>query len=499
MTRISTRQNSLPVAVQALIVCVVIATFLTGFWYDLVGDDLAYEGTVGRYWGWMKYPRWIAHYWLNINGRLSNFISPPLLALPHPLMAAINALAIGAMTWLMIKCASATRLTSTLGGVLMIAAVTLTLPWWDSIIFFNVSLNYVVAMLVMLWFIQMMFYDSRSFDGSRGWLLLCVAFAAGCMHEAMSLPFAIALWIWLLWRSQGGSRWSTMDQARRVAVIAFTVATALCFFAPGIWLRFFNETNHRTPDDSALILTLKSNFWVLLLIALTVWAYFKRRSLLKELMATPWAVIAGAAVLSIPIVITSGIVGRTGWFGQCLALIAIWQFAVADKWRLTRTPAVVVGSLMAALTLGHLAAVAAWQYKLGAELRRANQMVAQHPGKQIYMDYTPSGNRPWYLLGRGRGVVDYTETYPLRMLSEWRGDSITAPYILPLSVRNASPGTSVANGYVTDKMPTGREVDGLIWLTNSSPYTIAVPYSNHGTPMWYVTERTLPAGNRPPF
>lgn len=217
---------------------------------------------------------------------------------------------------------------------------------------------------------------------------------------------------------------------------------------------------------------------------------------MKLLWGAPWGVYVMASLLSLPVIVGGGIVGRPGWAAQTLALIAIWQLAAGAGWRWPgRRVAGAVTAILAALIMGFLCMVSLWQWRLGRELHTLEREVLAHPGEPVYIRYTPLSERPAYLLQRVRGVPSPTETYNLAMLAQWRGDSIHTPVILPDTLRPyvegyRAPVTLRASG--APALLTHRRLPQ--WPESHD--CLAIPRAGRGDTLYYYILRQVPWGDR---
>lgn len=247
---------------------------MCGLSYAYVGDDLAYEGTVWRYWGAVRYPRWMASHWLHNNGRAANMIAP-LVLMSRWVAALLNAVVTAAFYLLTVRMALPRGRSVAAAATLLVAVIVFVFPWWDSMMLFDVSLNYVWVTAGLLWWLSMFFGGKRLTAGGR-WLLWSLGFVVGAGHEGASVPLCVALWLWLLMRRGGEARkrLRQLDDARRTALWCFTAGTVLCILSPGIWMRLLRATTATVPDDTPLMLLLKSAPIVLVMaaaVALAAW------------------------------------------------------------------------------------------------------------------------------------------------------------------------------------------------------------------------------------
>lgn len=251
-------------------------------------------------------------------------------------------------------------------------------------------------------------------------------------------------------------------------------------------------------------LLLVSSYFVLLLIVAVAVVWIFRRDIVKRLAATPWSIFALMAVLSLPIVVVGGIVGRSGFFGQVPAIIALALLLkeLAPGVKMPRTAAVVI---TVALTVGlvvHYVEFTRWQLQMSREVKTAISDYLNSPTGAVYLDFTNEPDTPWYLLRKTRGVPDEDDFYLSTSLTRWLGTPDRPFTVLPSALKGINPDTLSADlplpsGYVTlrslgTEMPdaAGRR---LITSTQGCD-SIAVPIP--ATRAYYVTAHDLdPSGS----
>lgn len=90
-----------------LVAIIAITSFFTFLYTPFNGDDWAYkmtfEGPNAKLDSWLSYPRWCGSHWLTTNGRIGNYLLPPLLIAPAWLRSIFCAGAIWLMYWSAVK------------------------------------------------------------------------------------------------------------------------------------------------------------------------------------------------------------------------------------------------------------------------------------------------------------------------------------------------------------------------------------------------------------
>ncbi len=278
----------------------------------LLGDDLLfvcdYEARGGTPCG---LPGQMAAVFTGCNARTGDLLNTVWLAmLPRWLTAMIAGVLVVLTAWSMFRLAGLQR-RDILPRAVMTACIAWMLPWYDMthfVCFYNYAWGWALstAMLVPLLCTRMR---------SRLWMLLLPAvFCAAATHEALGVPLACGLGVWL---ATTGS-WHKMHTAERwwtTAIIAGGIFT-LCSPAP------YSRLGSGNGPDAPLWMLLFGTVPAVVILCIAVIFTPARRIL--RLRRSPWVIYLTAAVVSSLFVAVGGIEGRAGWFAQGFALLAIF-------------------------------------------------------------------------------------------------------------------------------------------------------------------------------
>lgn len=392
------------------------------------GDDLAYASVLrsadgaatGSYPVW-AFPHYWARHWLHVNGRSANLLAALAMGLlPRWAVAAMGGAAVGAMCLLTVRlCGLLPARGRGLAAAAAMAVVACLLPWWDSFSLLDVNFNYVWATLLTMAVLLMLARRGDWLAGRArtvGTLLLCAV--AGMCHEAASLPLCAGM-LWVAYVRGGLSLagWRRLSPTRRKVLGAFFVGAALAALSPGIVMRSLRE---RTPDDLWWVLILKSApITLLLLLAMCVALTRRRwRRRLLRLLRGGWGLWAVSAVAGLALVVLGGIVGRSGWFSQVAALIALCRWL--RPWRWLRVPRLAAG--VAAVALGvavvaQMVGVDVYSYRAWRVERDLRAQYAASADGIVCCDLPDDMALPFWAFSRVRVLRpedDYTH-YGLRM------------------------------------------------------------------------------------
>ncbi|MCM1451252.1 MAG: DUF6056 family protein [Clostridium sp.] len=384
-----------------LCVIVFICFLIQGESIELDGDDLSYAAYFNYYGGGLlRYPQWVVRHWWLVNGRAANYIAPLLLYFsPRWLLVALNAIMASLFIFFSGQCLYGR---GAYAKLLLGALLLLTMAWWDSSALFDVSFNYVWASAFGLCIVWL--WQAGKIEGlTKGKLALACLFAlfAGQMHEAMSVPLCAGIAAYYLMPD----RRKAMSRRVKAFLASFFIGAMLCLFSAGIWRRLAMDS---VPDDSAVMILLKSDFCALfLLVAVALCAAFDRKRL-AAVANTPWIVFAVAGVASMCFSAVGGIVGRSGWFAQAFSLIAlVWLFWPKRPSLALKLAAII----LSAVAVCAWAAMTCVQWRLGKEARLARELYLNSPNGTFFMDHSRADKVPWYSLMRPRGAAVNSDDY----------------------------------------------------------------------------------------
>ncbi len=480
------------------------------------GDDFSYlchfryaDGTEGHFSFPYDFPKFIISHWLDQNGRVANYCAALLLyALPERVVMILNGLVQALMLWLVMAMAGCrSRQCGVAGGMLLLGTLCLGLPWWDSMQVFDCSVNYVWSTVVVLLFLRLV----RSVDrGLRlpAVVLVFAGFVAGAMHEAAGLPLLAGISYLCVIRKR-------LPQGHVLkAVVAFGAGVIWCVASPGIIARA-GETV--APDDTPVILLLKSCPITLLLMAVLAFGMLRSAASRKKVVAfmtTPWSVFAVASVMSACICAVGGIVGRSGWFSQVFALIALWRLAEYLHLRLHRITAAVIAVVVSAVLLWHYQAFAARQLELGSQVLEMRRVYAASPDGQVFMPGVSfEDSQSPLLLSKPRGVPDADDMYQIERFGRYYSRGVKPLVVIPFSrdlLENinlndtAYDSVSIGNAVIANNLPYGvvytgneRERTALTLYTGDDGVVrVVIPIVYNDQCLWLLIPRIIDPGDR---
>ncbi len=476
------------------------------------GDDFSYlmhfgyaDGAPGHFAGISGFPKFIISHWLDQNGRIANYLAAVMLrTLPESINMLLNGVAVTVMMWLVLQWAGiGRRRFGAAAALLLIALMVFALPWWDSMQVFDCSVNYVWSTVAILLFLKLLRDPIPRYTP-----LLCVfAFVAGAMHEAASLPLAAGFVTTAL---AGYRKYIAMP--RRRLLLWFAAGVAWCVMSPGILLR---ATATTTPDDTPLMLIIKSCPVILLTLVAIAGAALSRRGrrAISHLMHGLWPVFVIAAASSIAICAVGGIVGRSGWFGEIYALIALWQLGGAMHLRIPRLAGAVAAIVLSCALTVHCATFAAWQWRMASRADEMRALYIASPDGVIYMpDVVYEDCAPQWLLGKLRGVPDADDAYQIDRFESFYSHDRKPLIIVPDSKADVEaalthlPATLNSGSILTEHLPQGwsstqhcndREKSRIIVVTSPCGREyIATQLTIAGRQLLLLTARIIDPGDR---
>lgn len=421
------------------IIAAIAVVYLAIFWFTpLQGDDLAYAGTFAGsqpvYDSIVSLPRWWAFHWFHSNGRIANLLMGALGGGPHIVLCVLCAAGLFIFYYSTIAVVGARK---SIWPFVTIAFIYWALPWHDAIYLFDCQLNYAWASAAVM-ATALIFARGKEL---KGWRLAAAALfclLAGAWHEGATLPLFITATAYIVL----GKRWRTLTRAQRVIFIAFGIGVAEVTLCPGIIMRAARVTE---PDAPLPRLLLVSDWLALALwAALAVWALSavclgrRGKSLkgdLRQFFTSPSGLYAVGALLSMVISGKSGIIGRSGWFAQLFAFVAIAHWLsqrLAPRWR-------ALAVIVSAVTVIHLVATLRLWVEIKKEFDTLESLYLASPDGVVYMDHTHDSDLPTWALGRVVGIPDADDDYLLSTYRQWYGPQKGLPVVMPVQARGKRP------------------------------------------------------------
>lgn len=483
-----------------MIATYVVISFFIYLYSPFAGDDYIYkccfEGPQLFSDNWRDSLLWARIHRIQVNARFFNLILPALLACHKLLLAALSA----AMTAIMLifglklcgKCAD-----NSVYSVLFIVAMAWVLPWWDSMTIFTCQENYIWASAIILLSLYFIYNPPRKVFHFI--LALGICLVGGATHEGGTLPLVCGMAVYaVIARPRLDSRW--------LLIAAFLIGTLFVSLSPGIIARAHMP---RLADDPIVPLALKTVPVVLVMLTILFVMLINRkwRPSVFLLLRSPYLVLIVAAIVSAIIALSSGIVGRSGWFAEIYALIVITH-VISDNLHIGRQATINISLIALLALIIQTAYVAFWQYALSREYEIFEKNFLHSDGDIVFVDYTAHNKLPFSLLGRYEGVPDADDVYILQALVNYYRPGAALPVVLPVEAQNIDfrtvSDTTLTNGnIISASIPqnayhgsTLRE-DLPLWLfEKNGRQWVARPFVADGRTLFLLSERILEPGDR---
>jgi len=302
-------------------------------------------------------------------GRLSNVLAVLFLCLfPRWVFAVFQACAVFVL--LEYGCRFMRLREKSLWSLVYAVLVVFGLPWHDSIVVLDFSLNYVwpSAMIVALFYL--MFVRSCS----AGVATVMLALAAGWMHESFSVPVCCGFAAAALYDRR------VFTRPRLILACAFCVGAALNFAFPGIWVRAAGHTMDIRANFTPVSILFSSMGFVAAVAAPLAW-----RVAAGRLPRTQVVMMMVATLVSLGIFFCVGI-KRAAWipqfYGTVCTVMALGVFRV----RVGRGFAVAASALCAAAMLVSLSVSIFWTCRFNREYDSVVRRVRDSGCDYIYAD-----------------------------------------------------------------------------------------------------------------
>lgn len=388
-----------------LIVLIIIAYAAMGFWIPPLGDDLGFiESFKSQNDCWYSFPRYMYQAWLWNNARMADILNPiGYIFMPLWMQAVINGIIVGLMYYLTICLSSEWQQKSPFIPVLIVFILTFAMRWDGIWMEYNTFYNYIWSSTFVMLSLLFLYSDHSQSPKWYCWLMLPFCFIASAMHEAIGLPTAASLVLLSLLTPF----FKEASILRRLSLIAMILGGVFTITSPGN----FRRLGSMMQPESSIQILLGSAVFVGILLLLCVFLFICRKPLFRSLVHSKWIVYVGISVFSSGFMLLSGFGGRTGWFAQLFAVIAV--FNVTRKLRLDVGIKVgwVCSLFMSFIVIFHICMVAKWQHTLSIETREIITEYQKSDDGIVFYDYTKDYQLPWYLFHKNHGVPDDDDSY----------------------------------------------------------------------------------------
>ena len=490
-----------PVVAAALLV-ITIGSAMLDYYLPAMGDDLAFWHFLGLDDYTVPNRRTISFILAHIfgcNGRLFDYMGPVVINLLPRIVAAI---VMGGMAGLFffstLYASGLPRRRHTTFAIILLTATLAIMPWWDGMYLRVCQFNYSWGATFCLLFIAVFFSnDKKANSKSRLVFLALLGVFAGATHEQTGVAMCATFILWCI----TGKRYRNLPAHRRAMLAGLFFGTFLTIAAPSIWHRAATGNVHQYPG--LLVLTTVPLYLLLLAIIGSKMCFRRGRQFIYSLAATEWTVyiIAGAAAGIIAIL--SGIPGRTGFFTEACAIVALARMALACHGSIRQVPAIALTTAGIALIALHFAVSVQWQSKMYREFEDVKTLYIAAPDGIVFYDFTNRYDAPAIALNRVKGVADADDVWFLEVLRRAYRPEDNIPVVLPTSMRGFADNLvdSVSDGantvYASRPLHVVLTSDSLPlqYYPGPAPRYITETTLADGRPVWIATPRVRDPGD----
>ena len=443
-----------------LIVFIGIAYFIMGFYMPALGDDLGfYYSFESQNDCWYALPRSMYRHWIWNNARMADMITPiGLYIMPLWLRALTYGIFTSAFFYIITKFSTKDTRQKCFYSIIIIALSTFTFRWDAIWMEYCATYNYIWSSVLTLFALMLIKKHNPESDSWYWWLSIPFCFIATAMHEAAGLPIAVGMIVWLCL----SGFFNKQKVVGKLMILAFICGGIFTITSPASYSRVGSMLQ---PEPVIDMLLFSAGYVVLFIIAIAA-LFIYNRSLLKSLAQSEWLIFVIAAICSTCFMLLSQYGGRTGWFAQVFALIALFQIisrldlAISPKFKLS------VGIILSICIIFHYSALVWWQIKVGTEAEKAIELYKNSSTGIIFMDYLNEPQLPWYLLNKTHGVPDDDDTYYRYRISRHYGNGKPL-VILPTATENLDCENFRGLHYfgdkiISDKPLPNRYVDKIV-------------------------------------
>lgn len=390
------------------IVGIIILTYIFTYLYiPPTGDDLGFISSFNEQNDtWLAFPRFMYRHWIWGNARMADMLNPiAFYFLPLWASAILNGIVTGSMFVLTCRIAVLINKSDIRYFLYIIVSALILFTFrWDALwMEWCTSFNYVWASSFALGALIIILSKRTDSGAWHWWISIPFCFVAAAMHEASGLPLAIGLVIYSI--TSGFFR--ERNIVGRLNITAFVLGGIFTLTSPASYMRVGSMLQPESPVGMIIF----SDFYtvILLIIALYLWVF--NRHMLDRLFQSQWIIFFAAALVSTGFMLLSKYGGRTGWFAQLYAIIAIFQILSKIKINYNRIFRNTISIVLTVISVFHCVALMIWQKRLGTETQNVITKYIESPTGIVFCDYTTDTETPWYLLRKTHGVPDSDDTY----------------------------------------------------------------------------------------
>ncbi|MDE6548720.1 MAG: hypothetical protein K2L22_06960 [Muribaculaceae bacterium] len=388
-----------------LILLIGIAYAVMGFWIPPVGDDLGFiDSFKSQDDCWYSFPRYIYRAWLWNNARMADMLNPlGYIFIPQWLQAVSNGVVVLLMFYMTLRLASQLNQKSPFIPVLIIFLLTFAMRWDGIWMEYNTFYNYIWSSTFAMLSLSFLFSKYSRSNKWYCWLILPFCFIASAMHEALGLPLAASLVI----MSIITPFYKNACLLRRLVLVAMISGGLFTLTSPAN----FKRIGTMLQPESPILIILGSAIFVVVLVIVSAYLFVCRKSLFYTLLRSQWIVYVGIALFSSGFMLLSGFGGRTGWFAQLFAMIAVFYVIAKFDLDINKKIGWICSAILSYLIIFHVGMLTVWQHKLSEETREAIAAYKNSTDGIVFFDYTKDLEMPWYLLRKPHGFPDDDDSY----------------------------------------------------------------------------------------
>lgn len=374
------------------------------------------------------------NHYLVINGRLSNIVHILFQPLPDQVEQIANGLMCTALLCLIVLASYGRKgLRSPFAVAVSIICTIIFLPWWDTMVSDDFTVNYVwPSVLVILFLLTFNKVASGCHMAPVAVIATGIlAFITGWWHEGFAIPAGAAA-VTILWEKRQLVRHNRLTWIIFLALLAGFMTS----FSPGQLSRITSESNAGGVQFSTtgIYNALRDNkLLYLYIIIFLIYALRKGRGQARAALLdqSPW--LAGfAAALSISMILKG--YGRINWAPTLFLIIANMRL-LYHGYRWFDKPLYIPAYLLTAIIVAFFSCVTYWQYKVKVNATQIHAFIGQRANMQgsiAYVDAITFRQIPWHTLGF---VSNMSYGHNMRSLSYYSGYRNHMIILLPAKYR----------------------------------------------------------------
>lgn len=280
-----------------------------------------------------------------------------------------------------------------------------------------------------------------------------LGFVAGAMHESAGFPLMCGLIVYII-------RSHKLNYIRKhwFLVIGFVFGCLFSVSSPASWNRALGSAQIQNILFSPIV----SNFYLIITLILTLCLLCnsRYRGKVSTLSNSSWLIFIIASSVAAAFSISSGQYGRSWWFSQIYALIALAKIIDVILPSIRFTIQKRFAWVTSVVVLAHLLGFGYWQTIVNKEFDDAIKLYKTTTTDYISMNYHKQKDIPWYCLSKTRGVPEADKIWQIMCIEQFYFNGDKQFVVIPpkiISKQNNQADIVLEDSFISTRTETDVE------------------------------------------